>query len=389
MRLVEDEARAGDGVEPTGGDIDAVAEILYTSGSTGRAKGVVLTNRNLWIGAMSVASYLALSPADRILAVLPLSFDYGQNQLFSAWFAGAAVYPLDYLLPRDVFGSIAAHGITTLAGVPPLFVQLTETAWRGPPISTLRRVTNSGGALTRSLVDRIRTVLRPDEIYAMYGLTEAFRSTYLKPELIDRFPESIGNAIPYAEVMVVRSDGSEVADGEEGELVHAGPLVAQGYWNNAEATAERFKPAPAGSAFGGTAVWSGDRVRREDGLLYFVGRQDAMIKTAGYRVSPGEIEEVAMASGLVADAAAFGESDDRLGQSILLAIHAMPGKDIDVPQFDAHLARQLPTFMRPAHIVVLGGFPVGPNGKLDRLALQRRLREEIASHSSQPELARP
>ena len=147
----------------------------------------------------------------------------------------------------------------------------------------------------------------------MYGLTEAFRSTYLEPALLDGHPESIGSAIPFAEVMTSRPDGTLCAPGEDGELVHAGPLVAMGYWNDPLKTAVRFRPAPPASRYGGRAVWSGDKaLRDEEGLLYFVGRDDAMIKTSGNRVSPTEVEEAAVASGLVAEAVALGIPDDRL-----------------------------------------------------------------------------
>jgi hypothetical protein len=202
-----------------------------------------------------------------------------------------------------------------LAGVPPLWVQLIEAPWPAQAALSLRRLTNSGGKLPPSVIRRMRELFPAADIYSMYGLTEAFRSTYLDPALLDTHLESIGTAIPFAEVMVVRPDGSEAEAGEEGELVHAGPLVAKGYWKDPARTAERFKPAPPASLYGGMAVWSGDRVRRDvDALLYFVGRADGMIKTAGNRVSPTEVEEAAIASGLVAEAVALGTPDPRLGR---------------------------------------------------------------------------
>jgi acyl-coenzyme A synthetase/AMP-(fatty) acid ligase len=209
----------------------------------------------------------------------------------------------------------------------------------------------------------------------MYGLTEAFRSTYLDPALVGEHPDSIGTAIPFAEVMVLRPDGSETAPGEAGELVHAGPLVATGYWNDPDRTAERFRPAPAGSRHGGTAVWSGDTVRRDErGRLYFVSRGDAMIKTSGNRVSPTEVEETAIASGLVAEAVAMGVSDDRLGQAIALIVRPAPphGREVEA-DLRNHLRRELPNFMQPAHILWRADMPKSPNGKLDREALRREL----------------
>jgi acyl-CoA ligase (AMP-forming) (exosortase A-associated) len=354
-------------------DTNTLAAILYTSGSTGRPKGVMLSHANLSLGAVSVAQYLELAADDVTLAVLPLSFDYGQNQLFSTWQAGGCVVPLDYLTPRDVIKACAKYQVTTLAAVPPLWVQLAEQAWPSEATASVRRLTNSGGALTPSLVKTLRSIFcGKTRIFAMYGLTEAFRSTYLDPDLIDANPTSIGKAIPFAEIMVVAKDGSEAAPNEHGELVHSGPLVAQGYWQDAEKTAERFKPAPDWSHYGGIAVWSGDTIwRDEDGLIYFVGRDDAMIKTSGNRVSPTEVEEAAIESGLVAEACALGRKDERLGEAIVLFVRGVAGED--EVALAAHMKTTLPNFMQPADYVWLDEFPKNANGKLDRDGLKEMI----------------
>jgi acyl-CoA ligase (AMP-forming) (exosortase A-associated) len=362
------------GMAPSRADPQDLAAILYTSGSTGRPKGVMLSHANLWLGAVSVATYLGLERDDVVLAVLPLSFDYGQNQLFSAWYAGASVVPLDYLTPRDVTKTCARHGVTTLAAVPPLWVQLVEQEWPAEAVTPMRRLTNSGGALTVDLVKQLRGLFSQARLFAMYGLTEAFRSTYLDPSLVDTHPTSMGRAIPFAEILVVGDDGRVTPAGGEGELVHCGPLVAQGYWQDAERTAERFKPAPVESRYGGTAVWSGDRVvRDEEGLLYFVGRRDAMIKSAGNRLSPQEIEDAALATGLVAEAAAVGVKDERLGQAVLLVVRgsgALGQAQDERAALAAALKRDLPNFMQPHEIRWVQRMPLNPNGKIDRAALQ-------------------
>ncbi|PKP95960.1 MAG: acyl-CoA ligase (AMP-forming), exosortase A system-associated, partial [Alphaproteobacteria bacterium HGW-Alphaproteobacteria-13] len=368
----------GAGLAPSTAGPDDLAAILYTSGSTGRPKGVMLSHANLWLGAESVASYLKIAREDRVLAVLPLSFDYGQNQLLSSWYAGAAVAPLDYLTPRDVVKAVARHRATTLAGVPPLWVQLVESDWPAETAACLRRLTNSGGALTPALIDAMRSVFPNADIYPMYGLTEAFRSTYLDPALVAAHPNSMGRAIPHAEILVCRPDGSITDDEEPGELVHCGPLVAQGYWRDAERTAQRFRPAPAASAYGGMAVWSGDTVRRDaEGLLTFVGRDDAMIKTAGNRVSPTEVEEAALASGLIFEAVAFGVPDARLGAAIILIVRGKEGADREA--LAAWLRQSLPNFMQPRELAWRDELPRNPNGKLDRVAIAAEWEGEIAA----------
>ena len=369
----EDAAAAmsgGDELPPSEAGPHDLAAILYTSGSTGRPKGVMLSHANLWLGAASVARYLGLGPEDRTLCVLPFSFDYGQNQLLSTWYAGGCVYPLDYLTARDVMKSVDKRDITTLAGVPPLWVQLTELDWKPEVAGKLKRLTNSGGALTRPLVAKLRSLFPQADLYPMYGLTEAFRSTYLPPALVDSHPDSMGSAIPHAEILVVRADGSLTDDDETGELVHCGPLVAQGYWRDEARTVERFKPAPPSSRYGGMAVWSGDTVRRDaQGLLYFVGRDDAMIKSLGNRISPTEIEEAAVAVPGVTEAVALGIKDERLGQAVLLLIRSVEA-EIEAA-VEARLKTELPNFMQPRSIIRLAEFPRTPNGKIDRVTLAK------------------
>lgn len=365
---------SGNALELSDQDPQSLAAILYTSGSTGLPKGVMLSHANMWLGAISVALYLRIQPEDRVLGILPLSFDYGQNQLFSTWAAGGAVVPLDYLTARDVVKAVERHGITTLAGVPPLWVQLVEAEWPLKAAGSIRRITNSGGALTPSLILKLQGLFPAANVYPMYGLTEAFRSTYLDPKLVSAHPTSMGTAIPFAEILVVRPDGTLTDDDEPGELVHCGPLVAQGYWNDPERTLQRFKPAPAISRYGGTAVWSGDTVRRSsEGLLYFVGRDDEMIKVSGNRISPSEIENVALASGVVTEAVAFGIPDGRMGQAIMLVVRGPDQGAVD--RLSEYLKSELPSFMQPKQIIWRDEMPRNPNGKLDRA----RLKAEIMS----------
>jgi acyl-CoA ligase (AMP-forming) (exosortase A-associated) len=370
------------GVEGTpaepGGGIDAdVAAIFYTSGSTGKPKGVVLSHRNLMVGAQSVSGYLGNTAGDVIAAVLPLSFDAGFSQVTTGFQVGAHVVLVNYVAPADVIRACARHGVTGLTCVPPLWIQLSDHVWPAEAASRLRYFANTGGRMPRTTLDRLRRILPQAVPYLMYGLTEAFRSTYLDPAEVDRRPDSIGKAIPNAEILVVRADGSVCEPGEPGELVHRGALVALGYWNDPVRTAERFRPAPgreAGLCVAELAVWSGDVVvRDEEGFLYFVGRNDDMIKTSGYRVSPTEIEEVVYDTGLVRDAVALGVDDPRIGQHVVLIASPAAGAELDSAALLAELRRRLPLYMVPKEIVVRGHIRRSPNGKFDRTLLRREL----------------
>ncbi|MEZ0109826.1 acyl-CoA ligase (AMP-forming) (exosortase A-associated) [Catenulispora sp. EB89] len=371
-----------------------IAALMYTSGSTGSPKGVVLSHRNLLAGAASVAEYLGHRPDDVVLALLPFSFDAGFSQLTTGLLAGAHVVLANHLVAADVVRLCARHQITALTCVPPLWLQLIAQDWPGEATARLRYFANTGGRMPEAVLARLREIFPKAAPYLMYGLTEAFRSSYLDPAEADRRPDSIGKAIPNAELLVVRPDGTLCDPGEHGELVHRGALVAQGYWRDPERTAARFRPVPASVAGAGgadgaagadravppvppeIAVWSGDTVYRdEEGFLYFVGRADEMIKTSGYRVSPTEIEEAAYATGLVGEAVALGVPDERLGQRVVLAV-VLTGPGASPAVLSKALAKELPAYMLPARVEVLDRLPRSVNGKFDRVGLRRILDKE-------------
>jgi acyl-CoA ligase (AMP-forming) (exosortase A-associated) len=367
-------------VPPPTATVDCdMAAILYTSGSTGKPKGVVLSHRNLIVGAESVSHYLGNTADDVILSVLPLSFDAGLSQLTTAFNTGAHVVLMNYLLPGDVIRLCERHKVTGITGVPPFWIQVANLDWPTEVAARLRYFANTGGRMPRATLSRLREQFPQALPYLMYGLTEAFRSTYLDPREVDRRPDSIGKAIPNAEILVVRTDGSQCDPGEPGELVHRGPLVAMGYWNDPARTAERFRPAPGRDTTWRTpeiAVFSGDTVvADEDGFLFFVARRDEMIKTSGYRVSPTEIEEVAYQSGLVRDAVALGVEDPDLGQRIVLIASSRGQPSLDASALLAAFKRQLPQYMVPSTVIEMASLPTTPNGKFDRVLI----REQVAS----------
>jgi acyl-CoA ligase (AMP-forming) (exosortase A-associated) len=303
--------------------------ILYTSGSTGMPKGVATSQRNIVSGAQIVSTYLNNTSDDRILSALPLNFDAGMSQFTTALRVGATLVLLRSRLPGDLLRALRRHRITGLTGVPPLWTLLLRNAKsiEEEPLEDLRYVANTGGRIPQANLDELKRLLTEmgnTKIYLMYGLTEAFRSTYLPPEEIDRGSSCIGKAIPNTEILVIDKEGRECAPGEVGELVHRGPTVAMGYWGKEEATNRAYRPnplAPPELLDVERVVYSGDLVRKdEEGYLYFIGREDAMIKSQGYRLSPEEVENLLISSGLVREACAFGVPDPDLGHLVMAVV---------------------------------------------------------------------
>jgi amino acid adenylation domain-containing protein len=345
-----------------------VAQIIYTSGSTGLPKGVTLSQSNLWAGMRSVSTYLRISSDDRIASLLPFSFDYGLNQLLCAVGAGATLVIERSPVPQRIVRTLREHEVTVLATVPPSWLQLlTVGSFESEPIASLRCMTNTGGLLPVEAVKRLRRSQPHAQLFLMYGLTEAFRSAFLDPEKVDDKPGSIGGAIPGAQLLVLREDGTECEPGEIGELVHRGPTVALGYWDDPELTDRVFRPnpmLPRDAPSTERVVFSGDHVRRDaDGDLSFVGRRDTMIKTLGYRVSPDEIVDVLYASGEVAEAVVAPEPDEIKGNAIVAFVVLRDSGELD--RLRSFCVAELPRYMQPERFEVRAELERTHSGKYD------------------------
>jgi acyl-CoA ligase (AMP-forming) (exosortase A-associated) len=348
--------------------------ILYTSGSTGMPKGVSTSQRNLVVGAQIVSTYLENTEEDRILSALPLNFDAGLNQFTTSLRVGATLALQRSRLPGDLLKGLRRHEITGVAGVPPLWSLLLRSAKSidQEPLTHLRYISNTGGRIPQANLDELRRLLEPTgtKIYLMYGLTEAFRSTYLPPEEIHRGTECIGKAIPDTEIMVINKQGEECAPGEVGELVHRGPTVAMGYWGKEEATRKAYRPnplAPPELLDVEKVVYSGDNVRRdEEGFLYFIGREDAMIKSQGYRMSPEEVENLLIGSGHVHEACAFGIPDPDLGHQVVAVVSLKSDGESVIDEIREYAVNNGPPYMVPKEILVQDELPKTGSGKIDR-----------------------
>ncbi len=351
----------------------AAAQITFTSGSTGGPKAVVMSHDNLLAGIRTVVDYLGITAADRIASVLPFSFVYGFNQLNCALATGARLEIVRSTLAAEIVAALRRNACTVLAAVPPLWMQLLRVRDFAEPLPSLRILTCAGGRLSPEGVRGLRQAQPQAALFLMYGLTEVFRSTFLPPDEVDAHPDSMGRAVPGSAVYVLRDDGTPCDVGEVGELVHAGPTVALGYWNDPEATARTFRPNPTADAripSLARAVHSGDLVRRDaEGRLYYVGRRDRMIKTLGFRVSPDEIADVIYASKQVAEAVITSEPDEARGERIVAHVVLAPDGALEVLR--RWCGVELPRHMQPARWDVRTAIPRNASGKHDLQALGR------------------
>lgn len=348
---------------------DDLAQITYTSGSTGRPKGVMLSHGNLRAVTVAVTGYLGIRADDRIASLLPFSFVYGFNQVLCAVGTGAALVVERSPLPQQIASTLARQQVSVLAAVPPLWTQLLGApGFRDAPLPALRVMTNAGGRIPVESVRALRRTQPHARLFLMYGLTEAMRSTFLPPEEVEQRPDSIGRPIPGAEIEVLRDDGTPCAPGEVGELVHGGPTVGLGYWNDPEATARVFRRDPLHPERAAPVVFTGDLARRDaDGYLYFVGRKDRMIKTLGYRVSPDEVADVLYASGEVAEAVVTAEADAQRGQRIVA--HVVLSATGSLERLQVFCDIELPRYMQPARFECYPALPRTAAGKFDLAAL--------------------
>ena len=365
---------------------DDTAAIIYSSGSTGRPKGIIVSHRNLADGARIVASYLGTKPADRIAGVLALTSDYGLNQLWQTLFVGSSLYLHDLIFPRDLFRLLARERLTALPLMPFIISRMFDPRLAGPEgdldFSALRYVCSTGGPVTAMMLGHLRRTFPDSDIVLMYGLTEAFRSSWLRPDQVRLRPTSIGKAIPEVELFVLDEQGRECPPDVPGQLVHRGGCITKGYWNSPEKTAERFRQIDRFP--NETVVFSRDLVRRdEEGYLYFLGRMDSMIKTHGFRVSPTEIEEHARRFDDLSDAVAFGIDHPEIGQAIALVYTTTDGTPLASESLTEHFRAGMPHHMVPRSFVHLEAFPAtGSGGKVDRVLVRQLSLEKLTVSSS-------
>jgi amino acid adenylation domain-containing protein len=353
-----------------------IAAIIYSSGSTGRPKGIMVTHRNLSDGARIVSSYLGTNEDDRIASILSFNFDYGLNQIFQSLLTGASIHLHEFIMPNDCMRFLSRQKITALPLMPAIMTRLFDRRFLSDEaaldLSHVRYVCSSGGRVSLDMLSQVRNIFSDAKFYSMYGLTEAFRSTYLPPEVILDRPNSIGKAIPDVEILVLDGEGNECQPGVVGELVHRGGCVTRGYWNDEVKTAERFRTHPRYP--GEILVYSGDLVVKDtEGYLTFVNRIDGMLKNNGIRISPTEIEDIIERHPNVTAAVVFGLENIEVGHDIVGCYTTDGSGQLLEKSLRQFLKLNLPNHMVPKHLVQFDNFPItGNQGKVDRVSVREQ-----------------
>jgi acyl-CoA synthetase (AMP-forming)/AMP-acid ligase II len=342
-----------------------LAAILYTSGTTGRPKGVMLTHENLCANALSIVGYLELNPADRVAAILPFYYSYGNSLITThVMVGGTLVIDNRFMYPNTVLETMRREAVTGFAGVPSHFaILLHKSSLRNTLLPALRYVTQAGGHLAPDMVREFRRILPQVKFYIMYGQTEASaRLTYLHPEFLDSKPGSIGKAIPDVEIRVVDETVARIAPGQVGEIVAKGKNIMAGYWNDPEGTAQVLKDG---------WLHTGDLARTdEEGFLYIVDRKKDIIKTGGTRISPSEIEDIVRGMPGIHECAVVGIPDRILGEALKLFV--VPDEKGVTQKEVLNFCRQhLSPFKIPKYIELVRALPYTPSGKIKRELLRR------------------
>jgi long-chain acyl-CoA synthetase len=346
-----------------------LAALIYTSGSTGFPKGVMMTHQSMVFAAGSISQYLRLGPDERILGLLPLAFDYGLYQLLMTVLGGGTlVLERSFAFPAQIVKRVQEEKATVFPGVPTVYATLLSMRRSMDfELPTVRRATNTAAALPATFHGEMRRIFPNALIFAMYGLTECKRVSYLEPELLERKPTSVGRAIPGTETMVLREDGTPVEPGETGVLYVRGPHVMVGYWRKPEQTAEMIVEGPLP---GERMLCAQDHFTLDDeGFLYFVGRTDDIIKTRGEKVSPVEVENSLFDVDGVKEAAVVGVPDDVLGEAIRAFVVLDEGAALTEQDVIAACRTRLENFMVPREVVFLDALPTTATGKVRRKSL--------------------
>jgi acyl-coenzyme A synthetase/AMP-(fatty) acid ligase len=285
---------------------------------------------------------------------------------------GTLIIEQSFNFPPTIFRQIEFLKPTVFPGVPSIYaVMIAMHKKTGITFDSIKKVTNTAAALPEEFVADLKKIFPNALIFKMYGLTECKRVCYLEPELNDEKPHSVGKAIPGTEVFLLSPEGNRVAPGGTGILHVRGPHVMAGYWNNEELSNKMLKP---GLIPGERILCAHDLFKMdEDGFLYFLGRNDDIIKTRGEKVSPVEVENAIYKIDGIKEVAVIGIPDITLGESIIAFITVYEKVTPLEKEIQRECRTQLEPFMVPQKIVLLPEMPKSSNGKIDKIELKRML----------------
>lgn len=341
-----------------------IAQIIYTSGTTGTPKGVMLRHANLVANTSAIISYLRLTEYDRVMAVLPFFYSYGNSVLLTHLAVGASlVVNQNFLYPNVVLDEMVEYEVTGFSGVPSTFaLLLNRSAIQKYHFPRLRYITQAGAAMSLKLAGQLRKVFPEVEIFIMYGQTEASaRLSYLPPEDLERKMGSIGRAIPGVTLKLLNRDGGPVGAGEVGEIVASGDNIMAGYWGREQETDQILRPE---------GLWTGDLARRdEEGYFYIVSRKSDMIKSGSHRIAPKEIEDIIHEQETVHEVAVVGEEDEILGETIKACVVLKQGAICQPKDIILHCRRNLPPFKVPHKVIFFAELPKTATGKIRKSEL--------------------
>ena len=351
------------------------AAIIYSSGSTGMPKGIEVTHKNLADGAVIVAKYLNTEESDKIAAILSFNFDYGLNQIWQSLYTGASLFLHELVFPNDCLDFIENEKITAIPLMPVVISKLFDRRFlditKNHNFSHVKYICSSGGRLSGEMLKNVAETFPKSKFYSMYGLTEAFRSSFLEPSQLSRRPESIGKPIPDVQIYIMDEFGNFCSPNVVGELVHRGGCISKGYWQDELNTKQRFR---SHEKFPGEIlVYSGDLAYKDsEGFIYFVGRVDGMLKNNGIRVSPTEIEKVFDDVEEVSQVVVFGVDNIDVGSDIVVAYTTYNQMPLEQSYLLAKLKNLLPSHMLPSYLVHHKNFPsTGNQGKIDRSLVKK------------------
>ncbi|WP_145498933.1 class I adenylate-forming enzyme family protein [Streptomyces sp. CFMR 7] len=354
---------------------DAIALLIYTSGTTGRPKGVVCPHRQVLAAVHAVNDRLGYRADDVVLCRLPLSFDYGLYQALLCALTGSTLVLADRDGDLGLLRAVERHGVTVVPLVPSLARILALLRKRPGPPTKVRLFTNTGARPSRSVMGELLDAFPGSAFASMYGMTECKRISVLDPALYADHPDAVGRAIPGDHVRIVGPDGRTLPPGETGEIVVWGATVMAGYWGAPLEEQDRY----VRRADGTLELHTGDQGRLDaDGLLYFLGRDDDMVKRRGVRIALSEIEHAAeRVPGVYAAVAPRPADEDA---PLLLAVQS----DLDPHEIRTALTVCLDPARLPDRIVPLSAVPLTANGKPDRPAVARLLQAPPAPEPVTP-----